>query len=186
MLSQRFVESLVGLFLLFATIALCLLAFKVSGLTSLFPGERYTVSASFDDIGGLKVRAPVKIGGVQVGEVSRIDLDPNTYKAVVVMNIKKQFNKIPDDSSAGILTSGLLGDNYIAISPMYNQSFLRNGSKIEITRSAMGLEKLIGQFMYKIGNDSKENNSNSKTQSSVSPTLSVTSNSHDGEKHENQ
>ncbi len=152
MLSQRFIESLVGLFLLFAMIALTLLAFKVSGLTSLFPGETYTVSALFDDIGGLKVRAPVKIGGVQVGEVSRISLDPVTFKAIVKMTIQNKYNDIPDDSSAGIYTAGLLGDNYIAITPMYNTTFLKNGSKIEMTHSAMILEKLIGQFIYKIGN----------------------------------
>jgi phospholipid/cholesterol/gamma-HCH transport system substrate-binding protein len=155
MLSQRFIESLVGLFLIFAVIALSVLAFQVSGLMNLLPDKSYVVSAAFDDIGGLRVRSPVKIGGVQIGEVSGIELDPVTFKAVVKMNIHHQFNDIPDDSSAGIFTSGLLGDNYIAITPMYNTTFLKNGSAIEMTNSAMVLEKLIGQFIYSLknGND---------------------------------
>lgn len=156
MLSQRLIESLVGFFLLFALICLSVLAFKVSGLTSLFPAQSYEVSAAFDDIGGLKVRSPVKIGGVQIGEVSQIKLDPSTFKAVVKMKIGAQFNDIPDDSSAGILTAGLLGDNYVAITPMYNQTYLKQGSQIEFTNSAMVLEKLIGQFIYKMSNDNKK------------------------------
>lgn len=157
MLPQRFMETLVGLFLLLAIISLTVLAFKVSGLTNLFPEKTYQVSAAFDDIGGLKVKSPVKIDGVQIGEVAAITLDQVSFKAIVKMNIGEQFNKIPDDSSAGIYTSGLLGDNYIAISPMYNTSYLKNGSKIEMTRSAMVLEKLIGQFIYKMGSGNNEN-----------------------------
>jgi phospholipid/cholesterol/gamma-HCH transport system substrate-binding protein len=162
MLPQRLVESLVGLFLLFAITALTILAFKVSGLTSLFPANSYEVSASFDDIGGLKVRAPVKVGGVQIGEVSRIMLDQESFKAVVTMRIQDKFNDIPDDSSAGIYTAGLLGDNYIAITPMYNKAVLKNGSQIRFTNSAMVLEKLIGQFIYKLGGD-KDKSSDTKT-----------------------
>lgn len=163
MLSQRLVESLVGLFLLLSLFALSMLAFKVSGLTSFFPSKNYTVIAEFDDIGGLKVRSPVKIGGVQIGQVSRIDLDPASFKAIVKMRIEAKYNDIPDDSTAGILTAGLLGDNYIAITPMYNKSTLKNGSEIQITRSAMVLEKLIGQFMYKIGNSgNNETDANTK------------------------
>ena len=156
MLSQRLIEILVGLFLLFAITALSVLAFKVSGLTSLFPAKSYEISAAFDDIGALKIRAPVKIGGVQIGQVADIVLDPLTFKAVVKIQIEDQFNDIPDDSSAGIFTSGLLGDNYIAITPMYSKTMMKNGSVIEFTHSAMVLEKLIGQFMYKINGDKNE------------------------------
>jgi phospholipid/cholesterol/gamma-HCH transport system substrate-binding protein len=158
MLQQRCIESLVGVFLIFAVTALSVLAFKVSGLTSLFPEKSYFVKAAFDDIGGLKVRSPVKISGVQIGEVEQINLDPITFKAVVKMRISQKFNDIPDDSSAGIYTAGLLGDNYISISPMYNKTLLKDGSEIQITRSAMVLEKLIGQFIYKIGNSGNVNN----------------------------
>lgn len=157
MLHQRLIETLVGLFLLFALTALTILAFKVSGLTNIFPQKSYSVLASFDEIGGLKVRSPVKIGGVQVGEVSSISLDEQNFKAVVKMKIYQKFNDIPDDSSAGIFTAGLLGDNYIAITPMYNKTFLKEGSTLEYTNSAMILEKLIGQFIYKVGGgDSKD------------------------------
>lgn len=162
MLPQRLIESLVGLFLIFAMLALTVLAFKVSGLTSLFPTKSYTVTAAFEEIGGLKVRSPVKIGGVQIGEVSDVTLDPVTFKAVVKMRIEDQFNDIPDDSSAGIFTSGLLGDNYVAITPMYNTTFLKEGSQIQITRSAMVLEKLIGQLVYKLGNSGSSDNDKTK------------------------
>lgn len=158
MLSQRFVEMLVGLFLLFAILALSVLAFKVSGLTSLFPAKSYEITADFEDIGGLKVRAPVKIGGVQIGQVSAITLDRTTFKAKVTMAIEDQFNDIPEDSSAGIFTSGLLGDNYIAITPMYSETVMKNGSAFEYTNSAMVLEKLIGQFLYKVGGSDKKSN----------------------------
>jgi phospholipid/cholesterol/gamma-HCH transport system substrate-binding protein len=158
MLSQRLIETFVGLFLLCALAALTVLAFKVSGLTSLFPAKTYTVVAAFEDIGGLKVRAPVKISGVQIGEVSKITLNPTTFKADVSLSIGAQFNDIPDDSSAAILTAGLLGDNYIAITPMYNKTFLQEGGHIEYTTSAMVLEKLIGQFLYKVGGSNNENN----------------------------
>lgn len=161
---QRVVESLVGVFILFSMISLAILAFKVSGLTSIFPEKGYTISAAFDEIGGLKVRAPVKIGGVQIGEVSQIILDPTTFKAVVKLHIKDQYNDIPDDSSAGILTAGLLGDNYVAITPMYNKAVLKNGSEIQITHSAMVLEKLIGEFIYKIGNNDNSTNGDKDAQ----------------------
>lgn len=156
MIQQRYIESLVGLFVLLALFAFTVLALHVSGLTSFFPGKSYNVTAEFDEIGGLKVRAPVKIGGVQVGEVSNISLDPNSYKAIVTLQIRDQFNMIPDDSSAGILTAGLLGDNYIEITPMYNKTFLHNGGQIQYARSAMVLEKLIGQLIYKLGNSDKK------------------------------
>lgn len=151
--TQRVTETIVGLFVILALIAFSILAIKVSGLSTIFPKQTYQVSASFDDIGGLRIRAPVKIGGVQVGEVSRISLDPVTFKANVMINFFQQYNNIPDDSSAGIYTSGLLGDNYIAITPMYNSTFLKNGSHITMTNSAMVLEKIIGQFMYNAGKE---------------------------------
>jgi phospholipid/cholesterol/gamma-HCH transport system substrate-binding protein len=161
MVNNRLVESLVGLFLIVAVASLAVLAVKVSGLTTIFPGKSYVVTAAFEEIGSLKIRAPVKIGGVQIGEVAQINLDPKTFKAVVSMRIKNTFNQISDDSSAGILTAGLLGDNYIAITPMYNTTFLKENSDIEITHSAMVLEKLIGQLIYKLGNSDKPEASSS-------------------------
>ena len=154
MLSQRIVETTVGLFLLAAMVALLVLAFKVSGLTSFFKVEGYNITAQFDDVGQLKARSTVKIGGVTIGEVTGIRLDPITFKAIVTMHIYSRVNNIPDDSSAAILTAGLLGDNYIAITPMYGATFLKNGSELQDTHSAMILEKLIGQFLFKVGGDS--------------------------------
>lgn len=155
MLSQRTIESFVGLFLFGAIIALIVLAFKVSGLTTLFKAEGYNVTAAFDDIGQLKVRSAVKIGGVTVGEVSAIKLDPTTFKAVVSMRLKSRVHDIPNDSTASILTAGLLGDNYVAINPMYGSDFLKEGDEIQETHSAMILEKLIGQLLFKVNNSSK-------------------------------
>lgn len=164
MLHQRLIEVFVGIFMLLALIALTVLAFKVSGLTSLFPEKTYAVNAEFDEIGGLKIRSPVKIGGVQIGEVSSIRLDKESFKAVVTMQIQDKYNDIPDDSTAGILTAGLLGDNYIAITPMYNKTVLKNGSMMQFTNSAMVLEKLIGQFIYKVGGGDKESDNNKEKQ----------------------
>jgi phospholipid/cholesterol/gamma-HCH transport system substrate-binding protein len=170
MLSQRTIETFVGLFLLAAIAALLVLAFKVSGLTSLFKTEGYNVTASFDDIGQLKVRAAIKISGVNIGEVSAIHLDPTTYKAVVTMHINANVKDIPDDSAAAILTAGLLGDNYIEISPMYSPTFLKNGSEVHETHAAMILEKLIGQFLFKIGNNNNTSgNENNETTTAVKP-----------------
>ncbi len=177
MLSQRTVETFVGLFLLAAIAALLALAFKVSGLTSFFTTEGYNVTADFDDIGQLKVRAAVKIGGVAVGEVSEIRLDPTTYKAIVTLHINSKVKEIPDDSSAAILTAGLLGDNYIEISPMYSSTFLQNGGQIQETHSAMILEKLIGQFLFKIGNNNSDaSNSNATSSTAKSPEKTATTN----------
>jgi phospholipid/cholesterol/gamma-HCH transport system substrate-binding protein len=155
MMAERTIESLVGLFLVAAAFALVILAFKVSGLTSFFKEEAYTVTALFDDIGGLKLRAPVKVGGVVIGEVTNISLDPASFKAIVEMHINNRFNDIPSDSSASILTAGLLGDNYIELTPMYSQTVLKNGSVIEYTHPAMILERLIGQFLFKVGGGSE-------------------------------
>ena len=152
MLSQRTLESFVGLFLLAVIGALLVLAFKVSGLTSFFQPPGYAVTAQFDDIGSLKVRAPVKVGGVIIGEVAAIVLDPVTFHAVATLHINSHYNQLPDDSSAAILTAGLLGDNYIALTPMYAETYLHAGSVIADTHSAMILEKLIGQMVYKVSN----------------------------------
>lgn len=157
MLSQRTTEMFVGLFLLIALLALVVLAFKVSGLTSFFQEPGYTVTADFEDIGQLKERASIKLGGVTIGEVTGINIDPITFKAVVKMRIKSKMREIPSDSSASIMTAGLLGDNYIAITPMYGTDFLKEGSKISDTHSAMILEKIIGQLIYKVSGSSSEN-----------------------------
>jgi phospholipid/cholesterol/gamma-HCH transport system substrate-binding protein len=162
MLSQRTIETSVGTFLLIAILGLMTLAFKVSGLTSFLQEPGYMVTAPFDEVGQLKVRAAVKMGGVTIGEVTGIKLDPATFKAIVSMRINTSVNDIPSDSSMSIMTAGLLGDNYIAVTPMYGTDFLKQGSQIQDTHSAMILEKLIGQLMFKLSNSNKSGSDTTK------------------------
>ncbi len=161
MLQTKKTEIGVGLFLLAALAGLIFLSMQVSGLTSIFQRPGYTITADFDDIGQLKIRGSVKIGGVTIGQVSSIAIDPVTYKAVVTLRIDNNVEDIPDDSSASILTAGLLGDNYVAITPLYSKTFFHNGGHIQDTHSAMILEKLIGQFLFSI-NHGKTDKGNAK------------------------
>lgn len=167
--SRRFTEIAVGVFLLLALFALLVLAFRVSGLTRLGRAPGYRVTAAFDDIGQLRVKAPVKIDGVSVGEVENIHLDQATFRAIVTLRILSAFDRIPDDSSAAILTAGLLGDNYIALTPRYSQTFLKTGSQIEETYSAMILEKLIGQFLFRAGEKTDSSSKSGNTIQSEKP-----------------
>lgn len=146
------IEILVGAFVLAALISLCVLAFKVSGLTNSMSGEPgYRVSARFTEIGGLKIRSRVTVAGVSIGRVVGINLDEKTYQAVVTMEIIDRFNRLPDDTIASIATSGLIGDKYVMLEPGASDQFLKNGSMIEMTDPAMVLERLIGRFLYKSG-----------------------------------
>ena len=134
-------------------LALTVLALKVSGLTTEFSGKGYVVTADFDNIGDLKVRAPVTIGGVKIGQVSNIALDEKTFKARVSLKIDNKQNQIPLDSSASIFTEGLLGSNYISIVPGFDEAVLTQGSEIQETHSALILENLIGQFLFSVNKD---------------------------------
>lgn len=140
---------MIGFFILLASGAMIMLAVKVSGLSTVFKHPGYTVTAEFDDIGGLKVLAPIKIAGVKIGEVTNISLDPVAFKAKVTLTISNDYKNIPNDSAASILTSGLLGDNYIALVPMYSPTSLINGDTINHTNAAFVLEKLIGSLLFK-------------------------------------
>lgn len=150
-------ETTVGIFIIAAVLALAALAFKVSGLTEMGNGQYYVLKANFDNIGGLKVRAPVTVSGVKVGRVSSIQLNERTFTADVTLQIQKSFNQLPVDSSASILTQGLLGSNYISLSPGYEEKVLHSGQRIETTHSALILENLVGQLMYSLaGNKDKD------------------------------
>jgi phospholipid/cholesterol/gamma-HCH transport system substrate-binding protein len=129
--------------------ALLMIALQVSNFTALKEKPSYQVTALFSNIGGLKVRAPVKLSGVVIGRVTNITIDQKTFKARVWMQIDQQFNELSSDSSAAILTSGLLGDQYVGIAPGGDFEYLENGSEIEYTQSALVLEELIGQFLVK-------------------------------------
>ena len=147
-MNTRTLEITVGLFVAAGLGALFMLAMKVSNLATYGGGEGYVISASFDNIGGLKVRSPVTVGGVRVGRVAYIDYDNDRFEAVVTLEMDGRYNQFPDDTSASIYTSGLLGEQYIALEPGGSEDLLANGSEIEMTQSALVLEKLVGKFLF--------------------------------------
>lgn len=146
-MSRRSIETLVGLFFLLGMAALLFLALKAANLASFGEHKGYTVSARFDNIGGLKPRAPVRSAGVTVGRVKSISLDAKTYQGVVRMEIDN-FVKFPKDTSAKILTAGLLGDQYVGLEPGADEKELAPGDVIRQTQSAVVLENLIGQLIF--------------------------------------
>ena len=141
------VDLWVGVFVTAGVIALFTLALKVGNATTVSASNGYTVFAEFDNIGGLKVRAPVKSAGVVVGRVERIVLDQQKFMANVSIRIDNHY-KFPKDSTAAILTSGLLGEQYIGLEAGGDTANLAPGERIKLTQSAVVLEKLIGQFLY--------------------------------------
>ncbi len=153
---QRYVDVSVGLFMLLGLLALLVMAMKVSNISDFISHKNYDVSADFTDIGGLKVRAPVTVAGVKIGEVTRIELQPGQLNAKVTMRLRND-KKIPyEDSSARILTEGLLGSNYVSIVPGFDEEenkthpYLKNGDVIAKTQEAIILENLIGQLLFNI------------------------------------
>lgn len=153
---QRYVDISVGLFMLLGLLALLVMAMKVSSISDFISKKGYQVTADFTDIGGLKVRAPVTVAGVRIGEVSRIELQPGELNAKVTMTLRSD-KRIPfEDSSARILTEGLLGSNYISIVPGFEDEdskehpYLREGDAIAKTQEAIILENLIGQLLFNI------------------------------------
>jgi len=156
MKKQPYVDISVGVFMLLGLLAFLVMAMKVSSIPDLFSKQGYEITADFTDIGGLKVRAPVTIAGVRIGEVSRIELQPGELNAKVTMTLRSD-KKIPfEDSSARILTEGLLGSNYISIVPGFEDEessdhpYLRDGDVIAKTQEAIILENLIGQLLFNI------------------------------------
>ncbi|MBC8119497.1 MAG: outer membrane lipid asymmetry maintenance protein MlaD [Burkholderiaceae bacterium] len=146
-MGRKGVETLVGLFVLLGILAILFLALRAANLGNFVVGDTYQVMARFDNIGGLKVRAPIKSAGVTVGRVKAISLDTNTYQGLVTMELE-QGTLFPSDTSAKILTSGLLGDQFIGLVPGGSDKNLEAGSVIKLTQSAVLLENLIGQFLY--------------------------------------
>jgi phospholipid/cholesterol/gamma-HCH transport system substrate-binding protein len=140
-------EILVGLFVLLGAAALLFVALKAANLASFSNGDTYTLTARFDNIGGLKARAPVRSAGVVVGRVTSISLDAKTYQGVVTLAVNRGV-EFPKDSSAKILTAGLLGDQYIGLEAGGDTANLKEGDTIKQTQSAVVLENLIGQFLF--------------------------------------
>lgn len=145
-MQSRAIELLVGLFVCLGIAAIFILTVQVSDLGQARRVSGYHVTASFDNIGKLKVGAPVELAGVTIGRVTAIHLDQDTYQAVATLRIKQKY-KIPRDSDASILTAGLLGDQYIGVGPGGDERNMHDGDDFIITQSAVILEKLIGQFM---------------------------------------
>jgi phospholipid/cholesterol/gamma-HCH transport system substrate-binding protein len=149
-------ELSVGAFVAIGIAALLFLALKVASAGVTGSGESYTLYAKFTNIGGLKVRSSVKVGGVVVGRVEEINLDPEDYAPIAKLAIDKKYNNFPDTSSLSILTSGLLGEQYLGLEPGFfdeTVAVLADGDYIEDTKSALVLEELIGQFLFSQGND---------------------------------
>lgn len=149
-MKSRKIEIWVGIFVVLSVAALLMLALQVSGLSNFYSVKgSYMVKAAFANIGGLKTRAKVTIAGVTIGRVVNIALQQNEsgeYEAMVLLALENDFQKIPDDSSAKILTSGLLGDNYVEIVPGHAETFLKAWSTIELTSQAVLLEDLISKI----------------------------------------
>lgn len=151
-MKMKTVELTVGLFMVAAILSLLMLALQVSGLSDFFHEDTgYKIAVEFNNIGGLKPRAKVSIAGVVVGRVVRVVLEPNSFNAKVEIAIDpRKIEKLPIDTRASIMTSGLLGDNYVALTPGFSESeFLKNGSIISVdnTDSAIVLEQLISKFV---------------------------------------
>lgn len=149
---KMIVEVWVGLFTVLAFVALLMVAFKVSNFQGV-QKETYQIKAAFSNIGGLKVRAPVKISGVIVGKVIDIEVDKETYQAIVVMAINSDLNHLSLDTSASILTSGMLGDQYIGIDPGADEEYLQDGDYLDIVQPALVLEELIGKFLTNLSGE---------------------------------
>ena len=146
-MQNRTLEIGVGLFLLAGILALLMLALRVSGLSASPAADTYKVYAYFDNIAGLTVRAKVTMAGVTIGKVTAIDLDRDSYTGRVTLQIDKSVDNLPTDSTASILTAGLLGEKYIGISVGGEEDVLKEGATIHDTQSSLVLEDLIGKFL---------------------------------------
>jgi phospholipid/cholesterol/gamma-HCH transport system substrate-binding protein len=155
MMNRRTIDMWVGLFVMIGFGAVLFLALKVANLSSFSSAESYQVKAKFDNIGGLKIRAPVKVAGVVIGRVNDVRFENETFEAVVSFSVDKRY-QFPRDTSAKILTSGLLGEQYIGLAAGGDTVNLKDGDTLKLTQSAVVLENLISQFLYSKAADSKE------------------------------
>ncbi|MEN9464784.1 MAG: hypothetical protein RL217_965 [Pseudomonadota bacterium] len=145
---MRYIELAVGAFMVVGIVAVVAMAFRVSGLSSDSQGSTYVLKARFENLGGLTDRAKVSMAGVTIGRVNKIYLDPKRYEAVVEMSISKNMNTLSKDTSAAIMTAGLLGEKFIALSVGAEDEVLKDGDWISETQSAFMLEDMIGRFIF--------------------------------------
>lgn len=151
-MSRMAIDFWVGLFVLIGLLALAILAIKVGNLTTFRESDGYSVAVSFENIGSLKERAPIKSAGVVVGRVGQIKFDNKTFEAVVTLEIDPRFS-FPKDTSAAVLTSGLLGEQYIGLEPGGDTEMLKDGSMIKLAQSALVWEQLVGQMIFQRSKD---------------------------------
>jgi phospholipid/cholesterol/gamma-HCH transport system substrate-binding protein len=167
------IDLWVGIFVMLGVTALLGLAMKVGNLTTSNIGDTYTVTANFENIGGLKPRAAVKSAGVVVGRVADIKFDTATYQAVVSLSLDTRYH-FPKDTFANIYTAGLLGEQYIGLEAGGDDKYLVNGDKITQTQDAVVLEKMISQFLYNKASESKDDKETKGTSSASSSTKTET------------
>ncbi len=142
-------DTLVGFFVACGIAALFYMALQISNLTTYTDTQdTYTITANFENSGGLKVKSLVSVAGVKIGRVSAIRLDKERYESIVEMRIEKKYDTLPSDSTASIFTAGLLGEQYVSIEPGGSDEYLQNGDSIDITQSAIILEQAIGRFLF--------------------------------------
>ena len=153
MQQTRAVELGTGLFVFMGIVALFFITTRVSSFDEFSTGQGYELKARFDQVGTLKVRSPVSISGVQIGRVTAIEFDTERLEAVVSMRIASRYDRIPADSDASILTSGILGGQYVGLQPGGAEDYLEDGDEILYTQSAVVLEQLISKYLFSQGGD---------------------------------
>ena len=156
MFHSKTLEITVGVFVAIGIGALFILAMKVSNLSAFSDVDGYPLEARFDNIGGLKVQAPVTMAGVRVGRVENIGFDDETFEAVVELKINNEYDKLPKDTGASIFTSGLLGEQYIALEAGGDMELMQPNDQFMVTQSALVLEEMIGQFLFKTAEGDSE------------------------------
>jgi phospholipid/cholesterol/gamma-HCH transport system substrate-binding protein len=166
-MQTKALELLVGLFFTLGVAAVFILTFRVASVSGVGESKSYAVTADFENIGGLKPGAAVTMAGVRIGRVREIVIDKTTFEARVTMRIERSYDNIPKDSSASILTAGLLGEQYIGLSPGGDDAVLANGDTLKFTQSALVLENLIGQFVASMASGNKDKDKDSGSSGSV-------------------
>jgi phospholipid/cholesterol/gamma-HCH transport system substrate-binding protein len=156
MQQTRSVEIGTGLFIFLGLAAVFFLSTRATGLGSQLDADAYEVYGRFENVGSLKERAPVSMAGVTIGRVTSVEFDPDRLEAIVRFKINGKYNQIPDDSDASILTSGLLGSQYIGLQAGGSDTNLQAGSEIQLTQSAMILEKLVSKYLFSSGSKNDE------------------------------
>ena len=152
---SKTVQLWVGVFVAIGIVSLFMLAMKVSNISSFAETNGYDIKMTFSNIGGLKVQSPVTMAGVVVGRVTNIGFNSKIYEAVVTAKIDYKYNNLPEDTSASIYTSGLLGEQYIGLEAGGSDTYLKAGDTIQLTQSAVVLEQLIGQFLVNMADQKK-------------------------------